>query len=232
MWTFATQQTRHQENWDDHAIDGYYIEISRENYQCYKIWVKNTKSIWVADTVFFKHKYITVPNITKADAILAASTQLIKMLQGEIWTNIGKQEEEQLTRLAITFHTIAKKMSKTDSDKQSINSCHYNIQSRVGKTPLDQSIKNTLDLGNQPALMQMGNKKQHNNTLMLQLTSKQKEMAENIVASTTAASQQPNVISQKEVHQSNIYNQPVDNTWSKRTTPNLMQEGTLAAMEH
>ena len=45
-----------------------------------KIWVKSTRNICIADTVFFKHKYITIPEITKLDAIVAAETLLAKLL--------------------------------------------------------------------------------------------------------------------------------------------------------
>ena len=48
---------------ENHASKGYYMETSREHYRCYKIWMTKTRSIWVADTVFFKHQYITMPTV-------------------------------------------------------------------------------------------------------------------------------------------------------------------------
>ena len=89
-------------------------------------------------SVFFKHQYITVTNITKADGIIAASTQLVNVLQDVIPTNIEEQEKEQLTSLASIFHKVAKKISKAEAKKQSIISCQYNMQPRVGKTLSDQ----------------------------------------------------------------------------------------------
>ena len=41
----APQQTRHKKTCKDHAIEGYYIETSKEHYKCYKIWVKSMRSI-------------------------------------------------------------------------------------------------------------------------------------------------------------------------------------------
>ena len=93
-----------RKTWDDHAINGFYIKTSREYYWFFKIWVKSTMSMQFADTVFFKHQYVTVPNTTKADAIIVAST-LVKVLQCKIPTNIWEQEKEQLTRLMIILHT-------------------------------------------------------------------------------------------------------------------------------
>ena len=44
--------------------------------------------------MFLKHQYITVPTITKAGAVVIASTQLVMVLQNVIPTNIGELEEE------------------------------------------------------------------------------------------------------------------------------------------
>ena len=79
-----------RKTWDDYAIEGYYVESSKANYWCYKIWVKNIRSIHIADTMFFKHKHITMSTITKTDAIVEVGTTLAKVLLGEILANIGK----------------------------------------------------------------------------------------------------------------------------------------------
>ena len=52
-----------RQTWDSYAIKRFYIETSREHYKCYKIWVKSTRSMWVADTICFRHKYITMPEV-------------------------------------------------------------------------------------------------------------------------------------------------------------------------
>ena len=82
---------------DNHAIKGYYVKTSIKHYRCYKIWVKSTSSIQVTDTEFIKHKYITMPEITKTDTIVVTAIQLAKVLQGEILANIGKHSTAQLT---------------------------------------------------------------------------------------------------------------------------------------
>ena len=106
-----------RKTWDDHAIDGFYIETSKKHYQCCKIWVKNTRIKQVADMVFFKHQYIAVPTITKADAIVVASTKLVKVLQGEIPANIRDQEKKQLIRLATIIYAAATQITSTDTKK-------------------------------------------------------------------------------------------------------------------
>ena len=68
-------------------MEGYY---SREHYQCNKIWVKNTISIKIA----MKHKYITMLEISKADAIVVTAHNLAKVIQGEMTRNIGENNTQ------------------------------------------------------------------------------------------------------------------------------------------
>ena len=49
-----------------------YLQTSPEHYQCHVIYVKQTKSKRVSDTVFFKKKYITQPTMTQSDIISKA----------------------------------------------------------------------------------------------------------------------------------------------------------------
>jgi hypothetical protein len=43
------------------AIKGWYIGTSKEHYRYYKAWCKETKTTRGSETVYFKHKYITIP---------------------------------------------------------------------------------------------------------------------------------------------------------------------------
>ena len=67
--------------WDAHANGGFYIETSLERYQCYEVWVKETQSVCIADMVFFKHKYITMPTVRKADAIVTVMKHLAQVIR-------------------------------------------------------------------------------------------------------------------------------------------------------
>ena len=49
---------------------------------------------------FFKHKYITMDEVMKIDALVVAATQLAKVLKVEILANVGKQEDEVHTTCA------------------------------------------------------------------------------------------------------------------------------------
>jgi hypothetical protein len=53
-----------RETWAPHIASGYYIGNSHEHYWCHQIYIKDTLSNRVCDTVFFKHKYLTILMIT------------------------------------------------------------------------------------------------------------------------------------------------------------------------
>ena len=72
-------------------MDGWYLRTSPEHYRCHIVFVKNTQSKRVTDTVIFKHKYITQPEIKPADVIIKAYNDLKAALQGIKNTNDSKQ---------------------------------------------------------------------------------------------------------------------------------------------
>ena len=77
-----------------------------------------TRSIRVADTVLFKHQYITTPTVTKADTIVTAATKLTQVLQDETETNIGATENQKLKQLVEVFQTVATNFSKKETKNQ------------------------------------------------------------------------------------------------------------------
>ena len=87
-----------RKTWEDHAVEGYYVKTSKEHHRCNEIWVKNTRSIQIANAVFFKYKYIMMLEISKTDVIVVAATHLAKVLQEDILANIGKSSTAQLTQ--------------------------------------------------------------------------------------------------------------------------------------
>ena len=62
--------------WAAHTKKGYYLGTSWEHYRCHVVWVKETKSTRVGQTVFFKHKYLTQPGMTDTDALIQAADNL------------------------------------------------------------------------------------------------------------------------------------------------------------
>ena len=80
--------------WGQYTKSGFYLGTSWDHYRCHRVWIKDTKSTRVGQTVFFRHKYITKPAITPTDAILRETDDLCDMLR-------GKQIVKSATRSAI-----------------------------------------------------------------------------------------------------------------------------------
>ncbi len=56
--------------------------MSAEHYRTHVVFCKKTRAKQKADTVFFKHKHITQPMVTPADAIVNALTKLWDAIHG------------------------------------------------------------------------------------------------------------------------------------------------------
>ncbi|KAL7477511.1 hypothetical protein ACHAW6_003318, partial [Cyclotella cf. meneghiniana] len=78
---FHIKPNRHR-TWGKHSMDGWYLKTSPEHHRCHIVFVKKTQSKRVIDTVLFKHKYITQPEVMPADMIIKAYHDLTKALQG------------------------------------------------------------------------------------------------------------------------------------------------------
>jgi hypothetical protein len=93
----------HQSNeirttWAMKAIDGWYLQSLAEHYRCHVIYVKQTKSKRISDTVFFKTKYLTQPTLSLADVISKALIDLTQALKGNS-NQKGIDQIEALKRL-------------------------------------------------------------------------------------------------------------------------------------
>ena len=69
---------------------GHYVGTSLEHYRYYKAYFADTRAVRGSETVIFKHKYITMPTVTPADAIVQAAKQLTDALKGNIPPALAK----------------------------------------------------------------------------------------------------------------------------------------------
>eukprot|EP00804_Cyclotella_cryptica_P016944 CCRYP_001898-RA/>CCRYP_001898-RA protein AED:0.31 eAED:0.31 QI:0/-1/0/1/-1/0/1/0/441 len=67
-----------------HFTKGYVIGTSYKHYRCWKVWTPSPCTTRLSVTVFFKHKYVTNPSVTPADAIIAATTNLSHLLTNKL----------------------------------------------------------------------------------------------------------------------------------------------------
>jgi hypothetical protein len=73
--------------WAPHTASGYYVGNVWEHYRCHEVYISNTKSICACLTVLFKHKYLMMPSITLADALIRAADYLTDAISGLIPTS-------------------------------------------------------------------------------------------------------------------------------------------------
>jgi hypothetical protein len=89
---------KRRKSWGEHASDGWHLGSSTEHYRCWWVFVKETRSKRITDTIFFKHKYITQPTVMPADAIVKAYQDLTFAPQG-IKNHKGNAHMEALVRV-------------------------------------------------------------------------------------------------------------------------------------
>ncbi len=79
-------------------LDGWYLQTSPEHYWCHIMYVKNTRSERVSDTVHFKHKYITQPTRMPEATIVKANNDLTQALK-EKRNKKGTEQIEALKKI-------------------------------------------------------------------------------------------------------------------------------------
>lgn len=96
---------------------GFYIGTSDKYYRSHKVWLKDTRNVRVGDTVFFKNKYLTMPTITPADAMLKAADNLIDTIKENIpMSNLSNEAVKILMKIIKQASPQAKK--GTDEAKE------------------------------------------------------------------------------------------------------------------
>jgi len=138
-----TPETR--ETWAPHTATGYYIGNAHEHYRCHNIYITDRKSTRVSSSVFFKHKYLTMPTITPAEALIKAADNLTAAIEGNIPTSsITTEAIAQLLRI---FHLQADNSKTTASTqrvlRQRAQAQRVGADSNTEQLPPDTPSNNT-----------------------------------------------------------------------------------------
>ncbi len=62
--------------WAPHTASGFYIGNAWDCCHCHEIYINDTRHTRICNTVFFKHKYLTMLTLTLADALIQAADNL------------------------------------------------------------------------------------------------------------------------------------------------------------
>ena len=88
-----------------------------KNYRCHEVYVNDTRSVRVGQTVFFKHKYLTQPRVTESDALLRSADELRATLKKSV-TPVKGDTCQAIDVLIDIFKGVAKN-TKSPIDNQS-----------------------------------------------------------------------------------------------------------------
>jgi hypothetical protein len=115
---------------------GFYVGNSWEHYRCHKVFISDTRHIQICSTVFFKHKYLTMPStLTPSDALIHAANNLTNTIAGIIPPpNITTDAIDQL----INIFKLQAKKEKDAATAQWVLKEHAQAE-RVGTKTKDHS---------------------------------------------------------------------------------------------
>ena len=103
MEAMIHNKTSQRKTFAQHCSKGFVLGSSPEHYQCWNLWTTSTKATRVSGTVFFKHNYITNPETTPTDAMIAAANRMTETLRNQTPINMCEEDLEPLRRLETIF---------------------------------------------------------------------------------------------------------------------------------
>ena len=78
--SFAHDKPGRRKSFAQHCSKGWVLGTSPEHYRAWVHWTPRTRTTRISATMFFKHKYISNPTATPADAVVAAIANLEKTI--------------------------------------------------------------------------------------------------------------------------------------------------------
>jgi hypothetical protein len=91
--------------WDVHSKVDFSIVTSMEHHRCFNIYIVKTRATLVSNAVFFKHQYVTNPQITPETLVIKAAAELTSALKGLVSQDV--ETADALAKVGDLFHKIA-----------------------------------------------------------------------------------------------------------------------------
>ena len=112
-------------SWGPRVSKGFYVGTSTEHYHCFKIWMKNTCSICISDTVQFHHKFIMAQRNTNNNDVATADKNLPKALLKTTLVQLNKMKKQALQHLNKLFTNAVTIEQKQQTNKLNVNYCIF-----------------------------------------------------------------------------------------------------------
>ncbi len=101
----AHVKPKNRRTWDTHTETGFNIGTAMEHHQCFHIYMVKIRATIVSDRVFFKHQYITNPQIMPETLVIKAAVELTNVLKGTV--SRDGETAEALQKVSSLFTKIA-----------------------------------------------------------------------------------------------------------------------------
>ena len=124
----AHVKPKNRRTWDVHGEVGYNIGTSMEHHRCFKVYIVKTRATRVSDSVFFKHQYITNPQITPETLVMKAASELTSALKGTV--SRDAETADALTKVSELFQKIAASKAERAKAKEQRNKHRTHPSSR------------------------------------------------------------------------------------------------------
>lgn len=99
-----------RKTWSPHAVDGWYIGPAMESYRCYKIWIWQTRTERISDTISWFPKDLKAPPATTADRITKSINELTDALHNPnpdtTSPKLSQQQTESLQQLSAILSVV------------------------------------------------------------------------------------------------------------------------------
>lgn len=128
-----------------HSMDSWYIGTSKEHYRCHNVIVKETRAVRTTDTIVFRHKRVTNPSVSAADAIVTAATKLTESIQGNMKNDLQNADIHELERLSKIFQDAATKVSEINARSPRVDNTVPPPRVQNNSTTQDQSRNTAID---------------------------------------------------------------------------------------
>jgi len=68
-------------SWGPHGVDGWYVAPAWDSYQCYTIWITETKATCICDTITWFPTHVHMPTASSTNYILVGIVNIVTALQ-------------------------------------------------------------------------------------------------------------------------------------------------------
>jgi hypothetical protein len=117
--TTSDVKPKNRQLWDVHTDTGFNIGTAMEHHQCFHIYIVKTRATRISNTVFFKHQYVTNPQVTPKTLVIKAASDLTSALKGTVSRN--GETAEALKKFSELFTKIAAEKSESTKAKEQQN---------------------------------------------------------------------------------------------------------------